>query len=278
MKIATSGAAGPAGLAPGSALPDRPVALITGASMGIGEAFADGLAARGYDLALVARSADALEVIAARARAAHGARAEAIVANLEDAASVGQLVQSVLDRFGRVDLLVNNAGYGAHGNFETIDPQRHTGQIRLNVEALTALTNSCAPAMLARGSGGIINVASTAAFQPVPYMAVYGATKAFVLSFSTALSVEFRGRGVRVLALCPGATRTNFFKTAGAGAQVGRSRTPAQVVRTALRAYDRGAPYAVDGPANRLVAELERFFPRSLVARVAGAMMKPARR
>jgi short-subunit dehydrogenase len=165
---------------------DRPVALITGASMGIGEAFAAALAARGYDLVLVARSADALDRVAAHA-IAHGVRAVSISADLEDPAAVDRVADQALERFGHVDLLINNAGYGAHGTFESIDPARHSGQIRLNIEALVSLTNHFAPGFLARGSGGIINVASTAAFQPVPYMAVYGATKAFVLSFSEAL-------------------------------------------------------------------------------------------
>lgn len=253
----------------------RPVALITGASMGIGEAFADALAARGYDLALAARSGDALAHIAARVRAHGGGRAEVIVADLQDAAGPDFVAREAAGRLGQVDLLINNAGYGAHGRFETIDAPREVGQIRLNIEALVVLTNRFAPAMLARGSGGIINVASTASFQPVPYMAVYGATKAFVLSFSEALTEEFRGRGVRVLALCPGPTRTQFFATAGDGAQFGRIRSPQQVVRTALRAYDRGASYAIDGSANRLLALSQRAFPRTLVARVAGVMMKP---
>jgi len=245
--------------------------------MGIGEAFADALASRGYDLALVARSGDALARIASRVRASSGGRAEVLVADLEDAAAVEAVARDIEERFGPVDLLVNNAGYGAHGRFETIAPHRHAGQIRLNVAALVALTNHFAPSMLARGSGGIINIASTAAFQPVPYMAVYGATKAFVLSFSEALAAEFRGRGVRVLAVCPGATSTNFFKTAGEGAQNGAFRTSSQVVRTALQAYDRGRSYVVDGPVNRLLAFGPRLFPRPLIARVAAAMMRPAK-
>jgi hypothetical protein len=257
---------------------ERPVAIVTGASMGIGEAFADALAERGYDLALVARSAEALDRIVARVHAAHGVDAQTVVADLEDPAAVERVAQTVQERFGRVDLLVNNAGFGAHGTFESIELRRQLGQIRLNIEALVALTNRFAPEMLARGSGGIINIGSTAGFQPVPYMAVYGGTKAFVLSFSEALAEEFRGRGVRVLALCPGATRTNFFKAAGEGAQLGRFRSAAQVARTGLRAYDRGASAVVDGPANRLLAAAPRFFPRSLIARVAGLMFKPARR
>jgi short-subunit dehydrogenase len=255
---------------------ERPVALITGASMGIGEAFAGMLAARGYDLLLVARSGGELERIAARARAAHGVRAETLAADLADPAAVEDIAADAQARFGRVDLLVNNAGFGAHGRFEALEPERNRDQVRVNVEALVGLTNRFAPGMLARGSGGIINVASTAAFQPVPFMAVYGATKAFVLSFSEALGEEFRGRGVRVLALCPGATRTNFFKTAGGGAQAGRFRTSEQVVRTALRAYDRGASYVVDGSENRILAFSPRIAPRSVVARIAGRLMKPA--
>jgi short-subunit dehydrogenase len=257
-------------------MPERRVALITGASMGIGEAFADALAARDYDLALVARSAVALDLIAARLREQHGVRVEPIVADLQAAAAVEQTAATAEALFGRVDLLVNNAGFGAHGQFEKIDPGRTIGQLRVNVEALVELTNRLVPAMLARGSGGIINVASTAAFQPVPYMAVYGATKAFVLSFSEALAVELQTRGVRVLALCPGATATNFFKTAGSDAQLGRARTSAQVVASALRAYDRGATYVVDGPFNRILAFSPRFMPRAIIARLAGRMMQPA--
>jgi short-subunit dehydrogenase len=255
---------------------DRPVALITGASMGIGEAFAEALALRGYDLALVARSGPALQTIAERIGPGARVRVESIVADLEDRAALERAGDEAQALLGRVDLLINNAGFGAHGPFETIDPQRNLGQVRLNVEALVALTNRFAPAMLERGTGGIINVASTAAFQPVPYMAVYGATKAFVLSFSEALAEEFRGRGVRVLALCPGATRTNFFSVAGEGAQVGRFRTSAQVVQTALRAYDRGAAYVIDGAANRVMAFSPRLAPRALVARIGGRLMKPA--
>jgi short-subunit dehydrogenase len=254
---------------------ERPVALITGASMGIGEAFVDALAARGYDLVLVARSGAALEQIGARVSAAHGVRAISIAADLEDPAAVEHVATQTLGQFGRVDVLINNAGYGAHGRFETIDPARHSGQIALNIAALVDLTNRLAPGMLARGSGGIINVASIAGFQPVPYMAVYGATKAFVLSFSEALSEEFRGRGVRVLALCPGATRTNFFKRAGEGAQATPFRTSEAVVRTALRAYDRGASCVVDGRLNWLSSVSSRFVPRSAVLRIAARLMKP---
>lgn len=255
---------------------DRPVALVSGASMGIGAAFAEALAARRYDVALVARSGPALDELAARLRVVHGVRAETFVADLADPAAVEATAAAVEAAFGRVDVLVNNAGFGAHGRFEGIEPHRVAGQIRVNIEALVALTQRFVPGMLARRSGGIINVASVAAFQPVPFLAVYAATKAFVLSFSEALAEEYRGRGVRVLALCPGATATNFFKTAGEGAQVGAARAPQSVVATALRAYDRGQAVAVDGSLNRFMSASPRFFPRRLIARIAGRMLRPA--
>jgi short-subunit dehydrogenase len=257
---------------------EHPVALITGASMGIGEAFADAFATRGYDLALVARSAAELERVAANIRGKRAVRVETIVADLADSAEVNRAADEVESRLGRVDLLVNNAGFGAHGRFEALGAERNLGQVRVNIGALVALTGRFAPAMLALRTGGIINVASTAAFQPVPYMAVYGATKAFVLSFTEALAQEFKGRGVRALALCPGATETNFFATAGEGAQLGRNRTVAQVIRTALRAYDRGESVVIDGPFNRLLALSPRFLPRAVIAGVAARMFEPATR
>jgi short-subunit dehydrogenase len=257
---------------------ERPVALVTGASMGIGEAFAQAFGARGYDVALVARSGAELDRIAASIRSNHVVRVEAIVADLGDAAAVQRAADDVESRFGRVDLLVNNAGFGAHGRFESLGAERNAAQVRVNIEALVALTSRFTPAMLARRTGGVINVASTAAFQPVPYMAVYGATKAFVLSFTEALAQEFKGRGVRVLAVCPGATKTNFFATAGAGAQFGPNRSVAQVIKTALRAYDRGESVVVDGPLNRLLTVSPRLLPRGLIAGVAARMFEPATR
>ena len=197
----------------------RPVALITGASAGIGLEFALRLAERGYDLILVARRRDRLLELAAQVRSGHGeVRAEVIAADLSGAASAATVAAEVARLGMHVDLLVNNAGFGTHGYFETLSTEREHEEIALNVATLVGLTHAFLPAMLARGRGGVINVASTAAFQAVPYMAVYGATKAFVRSFSEALYEEVRGRGVRVLALCPGPTATEFFDTAVARA------------------------------------------------------------
>jgi short-subunit dehydrogenase len=241
--------------------------------MGIGEAFADDLAARGYDLALVARSGNALERIAERLRARNGVDVETIAIDLTDSAVVEPLVARCEARFGRIDLLVNNAGFGAHGRFDQIDVARQLDMIRLNVETLVALAYRVVPGMVTRGSGGIINIGSTAAFQPCPYMAVYGATKAFVLSFSEALHEEYRSRGVTVLALNPGATATNFFAVAGEGARVGASRTPQDVVATGLHALEARRGYVIDGPANRILAFASRIAPRGFVARVSASVL-----
>jgi len=253
---------------------DRPVALVTGASMGIGEAFAAALAARGYDLALAARSADALDGLAERLRTAHGSAIEVVPVDLSDVANVEPLIARTEARFGRIDLLVNNAGFGAHGRFATLEAARQLEMIRLNVESVVALTHRVLPGMIARRSGGIINVASTAAFQPVPYMAVYGATKAFVLSFSEALHEEYRSQGVTVLALCPGQTATNFFKVSGEDGRVGTARTSQEVVETGLRALAQRRSYAIDGTQNRVLAFSPRLFPRELIARISAQLLK----
>ena len=252
---------------------DRPLALLTGASMGIGAAFANALAVRGYDLVLVARGRDALEIVAERARRDHGVDARIIAVDLADPNAIAHIVADIEGAGQHVDLLVNNAGFGAHGVFEAMSG-KNVGQVRVNVEALVALSDAFIPGMLERERGGVINVASTAAFAPLPFMAVYGATKAFVLSFSEALAEEYRGRGVRVLALCPGATKTNFTNIAGSGAQVGRARSSEQVVATALRAYDRGASYVIDGFANRILAFMPRLIPRRVIARISGQIMR----
>jgi uncharacterized protein len=252
---------------------NRPVALITGASMGIGEAFADTLAARGYDLALVARSGDALERIAERLRSRNGVDVETIATDLINVESVEPLVARCEARFGRIDLLVNNAGFGAHGLFEHIDVARQLDMIHLNIETLVALAHRVLPGMVARRSGNIINVGSTAAFQPCPYMAVYGATKAFVLSFSEALHEEYRSRGVTVLALNPGPTATNFFAIAGNEARVGATRSPQRVVATGLRALEAKRSYVIDGLVNRAMAFSARLLPRGLMARASAAFL-----
>jgi short-subunit dehydrogenase len=255
--------------------PVRPVALITGASAGIGLEFAKRLAGRGYDLILSARRRDRLDELASRLRAEHGGiRVEVIVADLSEATAPADIVAETARLNINVDLLVNNAGFGTHGHFETLQPERERGEIAVNVAALVALTHAFLPAMLERGSGGVINVASTAAFQPVPYMAVYAATKAFVRSFSEALHEEVHARGVRVIALCPGPTATEFFDT-DVAAPRGPIRTVRDVVTTGLRAYDAGTPLAIDGPSNRIMITMSALLPRRWITKIAARMMKP---
>jgi uncharacterized protein len=253
----------------------RPVALITGASAGIGLEFALRLAGRGYDLILVARRRDRLDELAARVRSGHnGLRAEVVVADLSDAAAPAAIADEARRLGMNVDLLVNNAGFGTHGHFEALSAEREGGEIAVNVAALVALTHAFLPAMLERRSGGVINVASTAAFQPVPYMAVYAGTKAFVRSFSEGLHAEVFGRGVRVLALCPGPTATEFFDTAIAAPR-GPIRTVGDVVTTGLRAYDAGVPVVIDGVNNQLVIAISNLLPRRWITKIAGRIMRP---
>lgn len=254
----------------------RPVALVTGASAGIGHEFVLQLAARGYDVILVARRRERLDELAARVRAEHDVeRAEVIAADLADPAAPVAIAASVAELGLNVDLLVNNAGFGTHGRFEKLDPTREHDEINVNVASLVALTHAFLPAMLARGHGGVINVASTASFQPVPYMAVYGATKAFVCSFSEALHEEVRRRGVRVIALCPGPTATEFFGNGHVLEPKAPIRTVRDVVLTGLRAYDAATPVAIDGLFNKLLIFFSRTMPRKSVLAIAARIMGP---
>jgi len=251
-------------------------ALVTGASSGIGEAFARTLAARGAHLVLVARSAGKLEALARELSASHGIRAESIAADLSRPGAGAEVSREAERRGLAVDVLVNNAGFGTYGRFEELPAEREHDEVQLNVAAVVDLTRALLPGMLARGRGAVVNVASTAAFQPVPYMAVYGATKAFVLSFSEALWAETRGRGVSVLALCPGQTETRFFEAVGTDeARFGRPETSEVVVDRALRALARGKSYVVSGSRNWLVAQSARFTPRSVTALVTGMLFRP---
>jgi len=215
-------------------------ALTTGASSGIGEAFARRLAAKGMHLVLVARTESSLQAIADDLETRHHIRTTVIPLDLAHPDAIQQIHRVLSDGELTIDLLVNNAGFGTSGSFATIDPAHERAEILVNVLAVADLCHLLAPGMVARGYGGIVNLASIAALQPVPYMAVYAATKSFVLSFSEALHVELANTGVHVLGFCPGPTSTKFFATANAvrlGAMPGMSmRSPDQVVETALKA------------------------------------------
>jgi len=249
--------------------------LITGASSGIGHSFAHRLAAAGSDLVLVARRADVLEEIAADLRARHGVTVIVLAHDLDTPDAAETLVARLETERIVVDALINNAGLGIHGDLGTAPLRSATTQIAVNVRSLTALTTLLLPPMLERRRGAIVNVASTAGFQPVPHMAVYSASKAYVLTFTRALWRETRGTGVDVLALCPGATDTAFFTVAGEAAAVGSRRTPDQVVDTALRALRRGRPSVVDGRGNAFVSWLAPRLPERLALNIAERSVRP---
>lgn len=185
--------------------------LITGASSGIGEEVARKIAERGYNVTLVARRIDRLTELAAELKREHGVTADTVECDLTDSAALKKLLDGVKKSGKHIDILVNNAGCGTEGNFVDTKEKPALGQIELNVLALTALTHAVLPAMIKRGNGAVLNVASVAAFQPIPRQAVYAATKAYVLSFSNAIGKELSGTGVSVTALCPGPTKTNFY-------------------------------------------------------------------
>ncbi|WP_026343604.1 SDR family oxidoreductase [Nocardia sp. BMG111209] len=255
---------------------ERQRVLVTGASSGIGRAFAARVAADGGDLVLVARRAEVLEEQARDLHTRFGAQVEVAPADLSAPGAASKLTAQLAERAITVDGLINNAGLGSHGDLAATDPAVASNQIAVNITALTELTAILLPGMLSRGRGAVVNVASTAAFQPVPHMAVYAATKAYVLSFTRALWAETRGTGVRVLAVSPGATDTAFFEVAGEDAAVGSRRTPEQVVDATWRALAGQGPDVVDGAANAVVARLAGRIPARWAITLAERSVRPA--
>lgn len=253
-------------------------ALVTGASSGIGEVFARELCRRGADLVLVARRQQKLEELASELRDGERRSIEVVPADLSQPRASGQLVGELQRRGLRIDVLINNAGFGLFGRLSETDPDRTSEQVQLNVVALTELTQALLPGMLQRGRGAIVNLASTAAFQPVPYMAVYSASKAYVLTFTEALWAETRGTGVRVTALCPGPTNTAFFDTASDDAALGRRMEPEDVVEAAFGALERRKSTIVPGLLNHLLANSSRIGRRQSVARIVELAMRPRAR
>ena len=247
-----------------------PVALITGASAGLGAEFARQLAARGQRLVLAAHRTERLEALAADL-----GNARAVTVDLAAPGAAARLIAEVEQAGESVELLVNNAGFGLHGRLAELDAERQREMIDLNCGALLDLTRAVLPGMIKRKSGGILNVASTAAFQPGPGMAVYFATKAFVLSLTEALHEEVKPHGIRVSALCPGPTRTEFGEVAGFGGNGGfdkLSMDSVTVVRAGLRGIDRNKAVVIPGMMNRTGAVSQRFVPRALVRKIAGAI------
>jgi hypothetical protein len=250
-------------------------AVVTGASTGLGRSFAERLARDQYDLVLVARDAARLEELAARLAAEQPISARSLPADLTERAGLARVERELRER--TPDLLVNNAGFGTVGRFAELDLDAEEREVRLNVLALVRLTHAALAPMVERGNGAVVNVSSLAGESPAPYTATYAATKAFVTSFTEALSEELRGTGVRVQALLPGFTRTEFQERAGIDPATIPGiawMEPGAVVDASLAALERGQVTCIPGLGNRVLAPLQRLLPRSLVRRVVGATME----
>jgi short-subunit dehydrogenase len=250
--------------------------LITGASSGIGAAFARKLATRGRNVLLVARSEDKLITLCNELGRMSDIRAQYLVLDLATLEAPAQLFEETQKRGMEIDTLINNAGFGSMGYFHQLDLSRELQILDLNIRTVVELTHRFLLPMRKKKQGTIVNVASTAGFQPVPFMATYAASKAFVLTFSEALWEENRKHGVHVMALCPGVTETNFFEASKMDRPPMRAaQTPEEVVDAALRGMARKKSFVISGWANLFMVESERVVPRSLVTRVAGKALRP---
>jgi short-subunit dehydrogenase len=253
-------------------------ALVTGASAGIGEAFARELASRRHDLVLVARRADRLHAAASELAAAHGIAVEPLAADLGAPDGVATVATRLADDARPVDLLVNNAGVGTSGRFWELPVEGEVAVVTLNVVALVQLTHAALGPMVARNAGGVINVSSLGAYQPVPLNATYGATKSFVSSFTNAVREELRATNVKLMALAPGFTHTEFqehsINPRGLPEFVWQS--PDTVVSTAMRAFDRGRTVCITGAVNVVAAAASSVMPAAVMRRVSGAVTRYA--
>jgi uncharacterized protein len=252
-------------------------AVVTGASSGIGECFARALAQRKQNLFLIARSAGKLQQLARELHGSAGIQAELFASDLSEPGAAARVAQELRDRQIQTSLLINNAGFGARGEFWRLPLDQQMQMIRLHLDALVELTQALLPSMIERRRGAVINVSSVTSFQPIPYAAIYAATKAFMTSFSMGLAEELRPYGIPVVTLCPGGTRTNFVTV---GAQKGRGKfpggpqSPEDVVRDALDKLDAGG-LVVPKFANKLTVFVQRLMPRSLVPRAVATMSRP---
>ncbi len=253
-------------------------ALVTGASAGIGEAFARELAARGHDLVLVARRADRLEAEGARLTTAHGVTVEPLAADLGTSDGVATVAARLTDASRPIDLLVNNAGIGSSGKFWELPVEGETAVINLNVVALVQLTHAALGGMVPRDAGGVINVSSLGAYQPVPLNATYGATKAFVSAFTNAVCEELRGTNVKLMVVAPGFTHTEFQENSidprGLPSFVWQSADTVAI--TAMRAFDRGRAVCITGAVNVVAAAASSVMPAGVSRRLSGALTRYA--
>jgi short-subunit dehydrogenase len=259
--------------------PDR-TALVTGASSGIGAAIARQLAQRGHGLTLVARRATLLEALADELRAAHGVKVDVITCDLGDPAARTELLEKVADSGREVSILVNNAGFATGGRFAQADVERELEQVRVLVEAVVHLTAATLPGMVERREGAILNVASTAGFQPLPWSAGYSAAKAHTLAFSEAIHEEVSARGVTVTALCPGPVRTEFWEKANDQPMEKALPRPmwvstAKVAAAGIRGLERGRRVVVPGPVVRLSSFSSRWTPHAIQLPMTRRAMHP---
>jgi len=251
-------------------------ALVTGASSGIGEMFANELAKKGCNLILVARSENKLKQLADNLQRAYSIHATPLPVDLA-AANAAERVAEEIGKLGlTVDILINNAGFGTLGAFNEIQQSRIHQEIQLNVISLTELTHKFIGSMVERKEGIVINVASMTAFLPVPFMAVYGATKAYVLSFTEALWAEYRDCGIQIVALCPGETKSSFHATSGSENLKSKRMDPMDVVKAAFKAVEKDRCNIIAGRNNYFMAQLPRILPRSVIVKLARRAFLPA--
>jgi short-subunit dehydrogenase len=253
-------------------------ALITGASSGIGKAYAERFAKEGANLILVARNKDSLEALANELHTSAGIKVLVIPKDLSKLSASEELYKEVEAAGIHVEILINNAGFAVYGKLHETEFQRNQEQLMLNIVAVSSLTQLFIKPMVEKGNSGVvINVASTAGFQPLPYMANYGASKSFVRQFSEALWAEYKNEGIKVLAVCPGATETNFFSVVNAKeASVGKRDTPENVVDESLKALACGKIYVIPGPVNNfLLSQLGRVTTHKFAAKLTEKVMRP---
>jgi uncharacterized protein len=253
-------------------------ALVTGASAGIGKALAEELALGGANLVLTARRQQRLKALAEELARKHGVKAEIFAADLTQNSAPEEIFKLTQGKGIEIELLVNNAGFGQYGEFHQVATERLLEMVQVNCSAVVQLTRLYLPGMVARRSGDVLIVASTASFQAVPYISTYAATKAFDLLLAEGLAEEMKPHGVRVCALCPGTTTSEFHELAGHPSHAkGREQTAETVARNGLRALAAGKSYVISGLGNYLGAHGERLVPRRLVTRIAAKMFRPSK-
>ena len=253
-------------------------ALITGASSGIGAALAEELAAGNANLVLTARRKDRLEELSRKLSATYKVQTEVLAADLADPKAPEEIFAFTREKGIEIDLLINNAGFGLYGELPSADQQRLLDMVQVNCRAVVHLTRLYLPEMVMRKRGDVLILASTASFQAVPYLSTYAATKAFDLLFAEGLAEEMKPYGIRVCALCPGSTESEFHVVAGQEKFKRKAETAEKVARTGLKALAEGKSYVISGVGNYLGAHSERLVPRRLVTRIAAGMFKPEKK